>query len=112
MLQKFAAVTVAAAALLLAREGIYSTNPRNERWMRKSFLVLYHYAVVCQQCFTVPDCIQDSFPSPSARECCVGTEDGRSYQDIDGTCTVKQCIGEFYHFHCMHVHGKDVQQLL
>ena len=32
-------------------------------------------------------------PGPSARDCCVGTNDGQSYRNADGDCTITQCIG-------------------
>ena len=29
----------------------------------------------------------------TARDCCVGTDDGQSYANSSGTCVVTQCIG-------------------
>ena len=31
----------------------------------------------------------------TALECCVGTDDGMSFQDGSGTCTKSQCVGMF-----------------
>ena len=33
-------------------------------------------------------------PGPSARDCCIGTDDGQSYSDDGVNCTVLQCIGK------------------
>ena len=44
-------------------------------------------------CFTEAGCTGVSFSSSSARECCVSTEDGQSFQ-MNGVCVVTQCIGE------------------
>ena len=42
------------------------------------------------QCFTGTDCTDDQVPAANKRECCIGTNDGLSYNDR-GTCT--ECIG-------------------
>ena len=31
---------------------------------------------------------------PTPKDCCVGTDDGQSYTDSNGSCVVPQCIGE------------------
>ena len=31
--------------------------------------------------------------SPTAKDCCVGTNNGQSYANSSGTCVVTQCIG-------------------
>ena len=47
----------------------------------------------CGVCFSNPDCTgaQITAGSASARDCCVGTDDGLSYS-TPGNC--RQCIGE------------------
>ena len=43
------------------------------------------------QCFTGSDCTGGQVAADSERECCVGTNDGLSYND-GGSCT--ECIGK------------------
>ena len=42
-------------------------------------------------CFSNPDCTGAQITAGSARECCVGTDDGLSY-GTPGNC--RECIGE------------------
>ena len=34
----------------------------------------------------------------TAEECCVRTDDGMSFEDSGGSCTVSQCIGNVYEY--------------
>ena len=45
-------------------------------------------------CYSKPACTGDivEAPGPTVRDCCVGTNDGQSYED--GECKVSQCVGE------------------
>ena len=53
--------------------------------------------VLSQQCYNQPNCTGDVVPGPTtAEECCVGTDDGMSFGDSGGTCTVSQCVGNEY----------------
>ena len=50
--------------------------------------------MLSQQCYNQPNCVGDVVLGPTtAKECCVGTDDGMSFGDSSGTCTVSQCIG-------------------
>ena len=50
--------------------------------------------VLSQQCYTQSNCVGDVVSGPTtAEECCVGTDDGMSFEDSSGTCTVSQCVG-------------------
>ena len=55
------------------------------------------HAVLAQQCFSGSGCTGGVViaPGPSAIDCCVGTEEGRSYGS-PGDCTISQCIGMHY----------------
>ena len=54
-------------------------------------------AGVSQVCYSQPGCEGDivTAPGPTARDCCVGTDDGMSYLDDSVNCTVLQCIGMY-----------------
>ena len=47
-----------------------------------------YIAALAQQCFTGSGCTGDvvEAPGPSATDCCVGTEEGQSFETLD-TCT-------------------------
>ena len=52
-----------------------------------------------QQCYSQPNCeagfeIETPADTPTARDCCVGTNEGQSYADSGGNCTVPQCVGK------------------
>ena len=48
-------------------------------------------------CYSQPGCMGDmvTVPGPSARDCCVGTDDGLSYSNDSETCIVVQCVGKY-----------------
>ena len=48
--------------------------------------------VLSQNCYTEIDCRGASFAVHSARECCLETDHGLSYQEGE-SCIVTQCIG-------------------
>ena len=48
--------------------------------------------VLSQKCYTETDCRGASFAVHSARECCLETDHGLSYQEGE-SCIVAQCIG-------------------
>ena len=59
-----------------------------------SILLLFDFfSGAAHECYYLPDCLAESFPVESARQCCVGTEDGVSYSH-DGDCIIRQCILE------------------
>ena len=43
-------------------------------------------------CYTDVNCMGSIIPTVTAKDCCVGTNDGRSYS-YDSNCTVQVCIG-------------------
>ena len=49
------------------------------------------------RCYSQPGCVGDIIATlgPTARDCCVGTDDGQSYTDDFVNCTVLQCIGKY-----------------
>ena len=52
-----------------------------------------------QQCYSQPNCVAGSqidtpADTPTAKDCCVGTNEGQSYADSGGNCIVQQCVGE------------------
>ena len=50
--------------------------------------------VLSQQCYNQPNCTGDVVSGvTTAKECCVGTDDGMSFGVSGGSCTVSQCIG-------------------
>ena len=54
-------------------------------------------------CFSNPDCTGAQIPAGSARECCVGTDDGFSY-GTPGSC--RECIGEYTCNYALFVDGE------
>ena len=57
-----------------------------------------------QLCYSQAGCVGDivTVPGPTARECCVGTDDGESYSENDVHCTISQCIGMYsIHDYCV-----------
>ena len=108
MLPKFAAATVL-IGLLFASEGSQHTFPcctqedlclvcpctRNSAalfiWALSSFLLSAFSQILV--CYTRPDCDGDILVATTARECCVGTENGTSFGE-PGNCVVSQCIGK------------------
>ena len=61
---------------------------------RHYFYICFSNAVLSQQCYNRPNCVGDVLSVPTtAKECCVETDDGMSFGDSSGTCTVSQCIG-------------------
>ena len=56
-------------------------------------------AGLSQQCYSQPNCVAGSeidtpTDPPTPKDCCAGTNDGQSYADLDGVCSVSQCVGE------------------
>ena len=47
-----------------------------------------------EECYPMANCMGDPINTlgTSARDCCVGTDDGQSY-GIPNDCTIRQCIG-------------------
>ena len=74
--------------------------------MDRGFLCIIFYAIqleniagFSQQCYSQPDCeagseIETTADTPTARDCCVGTNEGRSYAESGGNCIVPQCVGK------------------
>ena len=59
-----------------------------------SISICFSYTVLSQQCYNQPNCAGDVVSgATTAEECCVGTDDGMSFEDSGGTCTVTQCVG-------------------
>ena len=58
-------------------------------------LRIVNLPVLSQECYNQPNCTGDSVAVlvSIAKECCVGTNDGMSFADENGTCIVSQCIG-------------------
>ena len=55
----------------------------------------YISTVLSQQCYLQSNCTSGaSFAVRSAEECCVGTDNGMSYADDNGTCIISECIGK------------------
>ena len=55
----------------------------------------YISTVLSQQCYLQANCTSGaSFAVSSAEECCVGTDNGMSYADENGTCIISECIGK------------------
>ena len=64
-------------------------------------------AGLSQTCFSQPNC-QGGVVQPgvviTARDCCVGTNEGMSFSNDVGTCIVAQCIRKTFHsLVCVHV---------
>ena len=53
--------------------------------------------LLAMRCYSQPDCVGDIVTAPglTARDCCVGTDDGQSYTDDGVNCTVSRCIGKY-----------------
>lgn len=47
-----------------------------------------------QLCYSERDCAGDTFAAATAKDCCVGTDEGLSFSADGVTCTVAQCIGK------------------
>ena len=56
----------------------------------------YLYYIVPWVCYSKPGCTGDIIeaPGPTVKDCCVGTNDGQSYEDRSGACVEDQCIGK------------------
>ena len=58
-----------------------------------------HIAGVSQQCYSQANCVAGSeidvpgVDNPTAKDCCVGTNNGQSFVNSGGVCSVTQCIG-------------------
>ena len=50
-------------------------------------------SALSQQCYSESGCAGVPFAVNSAKECCVGTDNGHSYADGNGTCIISQCTG-------------------
>ena len=52
-------------------------------------------AGVSQVCYSQPGCVGDivTAPGPTARDCCAGTDGGKSFSENGVNCTVSQCRG-------------------
>ena len=60
--------------------------------MYVSFTIL-HFTEFRTGCYSSINCTGEVVVGPhTARECCVGTDDGHSYA-VDGVCTVVECRG-------------------
>ena len=66
-----------------------------------TFSTLPPLADVSQTCYSQADCTGDvvEAPGPTVKDCCVGTNDGQSFADSNGTCIEDQCVGKRICFH-------------
>ena len=74
-------------------------------WIIFSAIQLENNAGFSPQCYSQLNCetgseIETPADTPTAKDCCVGTNEGQSYADSGGNCIVPQCLGErsFYFF--------------
>ena len=53
-------------------------------------------AGVSQTCYSQADCTGDIVEDAglTVKDCCVGTNDGQSFADSNGTCIEDQCVGK------------------
>ena len=56
-------------------------------------------AGLSQQCYSQPNCVAGSETetpevNPTPKDCCVRTNNGQSYADSGGNCSVPQCVGK------------------
>ena len=61
-----------------------------------TFSKLPPLAGVSQICYSQADCTGDIVEAPglTIKDCCVGTNNGQSFADNNGTCIEDQCVGK------------------
>ena len=65
------------------------TEETNQEIIRAS-----RQAMEFSQCYSSTSCSGDVVQAISAKDCCVGTDNGLSFSDSGDTCTV--CVGKLY----------------